>query len=255
LAGVHTIIHLENAQWWGRQRELERTELAGTRHLIAAARSARIGRVIALSHLGAAPSSAFTLLRIKGQVEELLRNSGLAYTILRAGLVFGPGDAFINHIAMMLKLNPFFFVMPGRGEIVLHPLYIDDLIEAMMRSLNQLDTVDETLAIGGPEYLTFEDLLRTVMRVTNSYRMIVSVAPYLVRWRTTLSGIVSRRTLMTQQWLDILAANRTARLGNVYQYFDFHPRRFEDTLLTYMPQQHYFFPGLRYMFRRRPSGL
>ena len=77
-----------------------------------AARSARVGRIIALSHLGADKASAYHLHRAKGRVEQLLRESGLATTIIRSGLVYGPDDAFVNHIASMLRGNPIFFFMP-----------------------------------------------------------------------------------------------------------------------------------------------
>lgn len=255
MTGVHTIIHLENAQWWGRPRELERVELVGTRNLINVARSARVGRIITLSQLGATPSSAFTLLRIKGQFENLIRASGLAYTIIRPGIVYGEGDAFIRHIAMMLSLNPFFFLMSGQGEVVLHPLYIDDLVQAVVRSLDTIDTVDKMIDIGGAEYVTFEDMLRTIMRVTKMRRIIVPVPPYLMRFVTFLYSRIFSRSLITPQWLDILASNRTARLGTMYDYFGIHPRRFEDSLLTYLPQQRFFFSALRYSTRRRPRGI
>ena len=255
VSGVHAIIHLESAQWWGRTRDLERVEIVGTRNLISAARSARIGRIITLSHLGAEPASAYTLLRIKGAVEEMLKASGLAYTIIRSGLAFGEDDAFINHIAMMLRANPFFFLMPGQGEIVLHPIYIDDLVKALYRSLEQVDVVDELIEIGGAEYTTLHDLIRTVMRVTGMQRFIVPVPPYLLRWIVAVYSRVLPRSLMTSQWLDILATNHTASLGNTYNTFGFHPRRFEDTLLTYLPQRRHLWQLLRYSFRRRPRGI
>lgn len=255
VTGVHTIIHLENAQWWGRERDLERIELAGTRSLIVSARSARVARIITLSHLGAAPSAAYTLHRIKGQQEELVRNSGLAYTILRSGVVYGEDDAFINHIGMMLASNPFIFLMPGQGEISLHPLYIDDLVQAIMRSLESLNAIDRTIEIGGAEYITLEDLLLTVMRVTGMYRMIVPLPPYLMRAIIWLYKRVQFRTLMTPQWLDILATNRTAKLATMYEHFGFQPRRFEDTLLNYLPQRSFFWPSVRQTYRPRPRGL
>lgn len=253
--GVHTIIHLENALWWGRPRDLERVEILGTQNLIAAARSTRVGRIITLSHLGAAPSSAFTLLRVKGVVENILKESGLAYTIIRSGVVFGPDDAFINHIAMMMALNPVFFIMPGIGEVVLHPIYIEDLADAVYNSLERIDVVDEIVEIGGPEYITLEDLLYTIMRVTGMRRFIIPMPPYVLRWITTIYGALFRRTLITQQWMDILAANRTARLGNTFEYFGIQPRRIEDTLLTYLPRRRFLLPGIRYMFKRRPRGI
>ena len=255
LNGVHVVIHLENAMWWGRPRDLERVELVGTRTLIGVARSARVGRIITVSHLGAAPSSAFTLLRIKGALEDMIRASGLAYTIIRSGLVFGPEDAFINHIAMMLKLNPLFFAIPGRGDVVLNPIYIDDLVDAIIHSLEAMDLVDETVEIGGPEYLTFRDMVQTIMRVSRTPRFVLPVAPYLLRGMSTTASLLLSRALMTPQWLDILAASRTARLGNAYDYFGIRPRRFEDTLVTYLPGRSYRIPALRYAFRRRPRSL
>ncbi len=253
--GVYTIIHLESGQWWGRPRDLERIEVVGTRNLIAAARAARVGRIIIVSHLGASSSSGYTLMRIKGQVEEQVRSSGLAYTIIRSGVVFGEDDAFVNHIAMMLRSNPFVFLMPGRGEVVLHPLYIGDLVEAIARSLNLIDTVDTTLEIGGPEYITLEDLIRTVMRVSRARRLVLAVPPYLLRALTAVYSRIFPRSLLTAQWLDLLATNRAAQLGNTFNYFNIRPRRFEDTLLTYMPGRRYGWPMLRYVLRRRPRGI
>lgn len=255
LVGVHVIIHLESGQWWANARQLERIELVGTRNLITAARSNRVGRIIYISHLGATPSSAFTLLRIKGQAEGLIRDSGLTFTIIRSGIVFAPDDAFINHIAMGLSINPLFVLMAGQGEVVLHPIYIDDLVQVIIASLERIETVDETFNIGGQEYITYEDLILTIMRLTGKNRFIIKMPPYTLRWLNTISRIFVRRTLFTNQWYDLLATNRTAPLGNTYHYFEFQPKRIEDTLLTYLPQKRYFFATLRYLFKKRPRGI
>ncbi len=251
-SGCHAIIHLANAQWWGAERELERLEREGTANLTAAARASRVGRIITLSQLGASPSSAYTLHRVKGQVEGLLRNSGVAYTIIRSGVVYGPEDVFVNHIASMLRLNPLFFFMPGRGEVALHPIYIDDLVEAIYRSLSRARLVDATVEIGGAEYMSLLDLVRTVMRVTGLRRLVVPLPPYLLRGVASIYGTLLPRSLMTSQWLDILAANRTAPLSGLVDYFGFLPRRFEETLLEYLPQRQHLRSGLRASFRRRP---
>lgn len=253
VAGVHTIIHLENALWWGTKRDLEQTEIQGTQALITAARSARVGRIIVLGQLGATPASGYTLHRIKGMVEELIRSSGLAFTIIRSGVVFGPEDAFINHIAMMLSINPFFFLMPGRGEVVLHPLYIDDLARAIVVSLESMDAVDRTIEIGGIEYTTLADLVSTVKRVCGIRRLVIPVPPYLLRRIVQVYERLYRRTLMTSQWLDILATNRSTQLSNMYENFGFQPRRLEDTLVTYLPSMASPRKALRYVLRRRPS--
>ena len=254
VTGCHVVIHLENALWWGNRRELEAVELAGARALASVARAARVGRIITVSQLGAAASSAYTLHRVKGEVENILRGSGVAFTIIRSGVVYAEQDAFINHIASMLRLNPLFFLMPGSGETVLHPIYIDDLIEAVYRSLNLIGLVDQTVEIGGAEYMSMSDLMRTVMRVTGMRRILVKTPPWLLRWIAGFYSRLFRRSLMTSQWLDLLAANRTAALGNTYDHFGFQPRRFEETLLTYLPERRHLAASLRGTFRRRPRA-
>jgi uncharacterized protein YbjT (DUF2867 family) len=254
MTGVHTLFHLASAQWWGTRRDLERIDLQGTRTVVTSARAARIGRIVTVSHLGASPSSAFTLMRAKGQVEELIRSSGLAYTIFRSGIVFGPEDSFVNGIALLLRANPLVFFQPGQGEGLLHPIYIKDLVEGLVRSLENLGTIDQTLEIGGPEYMTFNEMVRTVMRVTQAKRMLVSVPPYLLRSITSLINRVIPRWPMTSQWLDILASNRTAPLGNMFDLFNVRPVRFEDTIVTYMRGRRYLPELLRTTLRRRPQA-
>lgn len=255
VTGVHTVIHLASAQWWGNENDLERVDLVGTRNLMEAARAARVGRVLMLSHLGATPASAYPLLRMKGGAEEVVKTSGLAYTILRSGVVFGEDDAFINHIDMQLKTNMLFYLMPGRGEVVLHPIYIDDLVTVIEQTLENMDTVDQVIEVGGPEYITLHDLIRTVMRVSGNFRVIIPTPPYLLRWLNRVTRVLSRRTLITPQWLDLLATNRTASIGTLARYYDLQPHRLEDTLLNYLPGNNNLLKAIRYGLRQRPERL
>ena len=250
MQGVHTVFHLESAQWWGSRRDLEQIDIIGTRNVVATARSARVGRIYYLSQLGAEPSSAFTLLRIKGQVEGLIRNSGVSYTILRCGMIFGPEDRFVNGIAMLLRSNPLIYFQPGDGENLLHPLYVDDLVQALINSLERLSLVDATIEIGGGEYLTYNEMVRTVMRVSGTRRLVFPMPPYALRWINGIVVRLVRRWPMTPQWFDILASNRTTELGNLFDYCGVRPMRFEDTLLTYMPQRRYWWELVRFLFTR-----
>ena len=70
--------------------------------------------------------------------------------------------------------------MPGRGEIVLQPIHVDDLVNALAVCLQRLQLVDTLVEIGGPEYFSLRDLLRTVMRVWRMPRYVISVPPWAV---------------------------------------------------------------------------
>jgi len=89
------------------------------------------------------------------------------------------------------------------------------------------------------------------MRVSHCQRTIIGLPPYLLRAVMGLAHLLPLRWLMTNQWFDLLAGNRTAPLGNLYQYTGVRPRRFEDSLLTYMSRRRYRLQYLRYLFSRR----
>lgn len=250
MQGVHTVFHLSSAQWWGSRRDLERVDVQGTRNIVSVARSARVGRLYYLSQLGAEPSSAYALLRVKGQVETLIRNSGVPYTVMRCGAIFGPEDRFVNGVAMLLRTNPLIFLQPGDGENLLHPLYVKDLVAALEHSLQSIDLIDAVIEIGGAEYVTYNEMVRTVMRVSRARRLIVPVPPHTLRALTRIVNRLVPRWPMTLQWFDVLASNRTAKLGNLYDYCGVRPVRFEDTLLTYMPGRHYGRELMRSVWRR-----
>ena len=254
VTGVHVVYHLESAQWWGRTRDLERYELAGTRNLVRAARAARVGRIITLSHLGAARGSAWPLLQVKGMAEEIIRQSGLAWTIVRSGLIFGEEDSFINAIALSLRANPLFFLMPGRGEVALQPIHIEDLVSALTACLQRLPLVDALVEIGGPEYLSLRDLLRTVMRVWRMPRLLISVTPWLLRRMAVLYSRLLPRVLITPQLLDLLAVSRVTQIGNAWNHFGVRPRRLEDDLLGWQSRQSWR-DVLRASLRPRPRGV
>jgi NADH dehydrogenase len=255
MAGVHTVYHLASAQWWGRRRDLEHIDRDGTKNVIVAARSARIGRIIVLSQIGAEPASGFDLLRVKGEMEQLVRHSGIAYTILRCGVIYGREDHFVNNIARTLRSNPFVIFQPGHGENLLNPIYIDDLVQGLVNALESLDLIDNTVEIGGAEYISFNELLKTIMRVSRCRRRIISLPPYLLRSLTALLHLAPLRWTFTAQWFDILAGNRTAALGNSHDYLGVRPRRLEDTLLTYMPKRYYLLEFIRYLFSRHKRSV
>ena len=156
---------------------------------------------------------------------------------------------------MLLRANPFVFFLPGRGEVVLHPLYIGDLVQAIIGCLDRMETVDSVIELGGPEYITLDDLVRTIMRVSGASRSVIHIPPYMMRWSARVFGLFLRRNIVNEQWLDITASNRTARIGAIYQSFGIRPQRLEDTMLTYMRRRGYSRSLAGYSLRRKPRIL
>jgi NADH dehydrogenase len=123
--GVHTIFHLVGTDTRGRHARLADGDVAAPRTLVEAALTARVGRIVYVSRIGADRASAYQILRTKGEVEDIIRSSGLAHTVFRTSVLFGKGDRFTEHIAMLARSFPIYFV-PGEGDSTFQPLWVDD---------------------------------------------------------------------------------------------------------------------------------
>src|SRR3990172_6157589 len=230
LVGVDTVIHLAGAEWRGQQGDVFAVDSAGTRALVEAAKDAGVGGIIYLSHLGADRASAYPVLKAKGIAEEFIRQSVIPYTIVRSALLYGEEDVFVNVVAMMLRLVPGFFFMPGDGKVSLQPLWVEDLVTCLEWSLSDLTALNQTLALGGPEFITFEQMVQAVMEVRDVRRVIVSVRPPYLRAGAWLLEQMLPRSPLTTRWLDYLAISRTCELTSVTRYFGLKPARFVSTL-------------------------
>lgn len=249
--GIHTVFHLIATDERGRHARLEEIDVAGTRAVVNAALLARVGRLICVSRFGADRGSAFPVLRAKGEMEETIRNSGLAHTIFRSGPLFGDGDRLSEGLAMLLRAFPLFFV-PGDGEMTLQPFWVEDLVTCLVMSLEDLDLIDRTLVVGGPEILTYRRMVMRVMHTIGSPRPIVSL-PLLGHKMGAwfLDGLFARWPF-TEQWVELLSTNQTGELGTVERHFGFRPAAFDvGVLSTYMRKRHYFWALLRYIFSTR----
>lgn len=248
LDGVHTIIHLVGTDTRGRHTQLEEVDIAGTRALIEAAMDARVGRIIYVSRVGADRGSAFETLRTKGEVEHLIRESGLAYTIFQVGVLFGEGDKFTEHIAMLSRTFPV-FLLPGDGEMTIQPLWVEDLVSCLLLSLENLDMLDFVIALGGPEILTLRRIVMRVMHASKSRRPLITI-PLLVHraFAWYLDGLFARWPV-TEHWVDMLSASPTAELGEIERVFGFRPTSCDLGIFqTYMTGRWYFLELVAYIF-------
>ena len=135
--------------------------------LIAAARNAKVRRLLQMSAAGAdrerGPSR---YLRSKGEAEELIRAAAahLDFTIFRPSVIFGPRDSLANRFATLLRLSG--GVMPlARSQARFQPIYVGDVTDAFIRTLDRPESFGQTYELCGPDVLTLEQLVRMTAAV------------------------------------------------------------------------------------------
>ncbi|MEE8357510.1 MAG: NAD(P)H-binding protein [Anaerolineales bacterium] len=230
MVDVDIVYHLASQEALGARGNLLETDIQGTKNLVAAAQDAGVDRFFYLSHLGADRASAYPIMTAKAIAEDHIKKSSLDYTILRSGIVFGPTDRFTTNLARLIRSIPLVFPLPDQGDTLLQPLWIEDLANIMLWSLDNDDTRRESYQIGGPEQLSFRDVIITMLDVMGLKRSLISISTPLIRAGTVFSDYLSLNIPTNIFWLDYLATNRTCSLNTVPQVFNLLPSHFSKRL-------------------------
>jgi uncharacterized protein YbjT (DUF2867 family) len=249
MVGVDTIYHLASGEWLGPRASLMNIDIQGTQSVVQAAVDAGVKRIFYMSHLGADRASAYPVLKAKAIAEEFIRRSSLDYTIIRSAIVFGPNDGLTTGLARILHATPLIFLVPGDGQVLLQPIWIEDLVTCLSWSLEDPETVNRMVEIGGPEYLSFNQIIETIMETTGIKRSLVNVRPPYLRALTVVLESVFRGLPVSVYWLDYLAANRTTALDTVPRVFNLMPARFSRRL-AYLKDKNWRISLLRALFKR-----
>ena len=232
---VDTIIHLAGGESRGSRANLLETDIRGTQNLSQAAADAGIQRLLYLSHLGADRASAFPVLKAKGIAEEHIRRSGVPYTILRSSVVFGPEDNFTTRLIRLIRLNPFFFLLPGDGNMLLQPLWVEDLVAALLLALQNPSTENKTYEIGGAEYFTFRQIVETLLTLSRKNRLLIPTGLPTLRALTVALEASVLSFPASVFWVDYLSVNRTCPVDTLPRVFGLMPARFAARLNYLIP--------------------
>jgi NADH dehydrogenase len=228
--GVTTIVHLAAISRPYPGRTVESVNVGGTRNVIEAAQEVGVRRILFTSPIGADPHSAFLYLRTKGQAEEAIKASGLDYTILRASAVYGEDDEWTMTMALALHAVPFVFPIPGDGRSRLQPLHVGDFVECLARCLTDASKIGETIVVGGPQIMSFDDVVTEVMKATGVRRRRLYLRAPTAHTLARLTAGLFGRPAFSHSAVDLLSMNRTTALDAVTYHFGFQPARMADCL-------------------------
>jgi NADH dehydrogenase len=230
LHGVQAVYHLAGGEAEGGRANLQAVDIDGTRNLVEATADARVERIFYLSHLDADRASGFPVLKAKGIAEEFIRKSGVAYTILRGSILFGPGDMFTSGLAMLLAVAPGLLPLPARGETLVQPLWVEDMVTCLVWALENPEMANKTYDVGGSEAMTLRQVVETIMDVTRQPRLIVPWGTPSLRFLTVFLEAAFPRFPTSVFWLDYLAVDRTCPVNTIPHVFGLMPARFASRL-------------------------
>ena len=233
LANVSVIYHLIGIIAETRTLSFEQTMIRGTRNLIDAGRSSGVRKIIYLSALGTSSNPVTKYFSAKWESEQIIRNSGLEYVILRPSIIYGPGDKFINVIARLLKYSPIMPV-PVRGQQIVQPIYVNDLVAIMRQLLANERALSRTLEIGGPVAMEYREMVSIIKKVLKKRAANVYIPLWLLNIMAVGMEKLMKPAPFTTDQLKMLDQGNSCNNAEAFEVLDIKLTALEDGLRNYL---------------------
>jgi NADH dehydrogenase len=155
----------------------------GTENLVAEAARVEVSRFVYISGAGASTTSDKTWYRAKGYAEKAIRDSGIGYAFVRPSWAYGPEDRALNRLAAIARFSP---LVPrlGLSPQRIQPVHVDDIALTVRRIFEIDDAWNKIYEVGGPETMTMDEVLRTLLDVMGKRRLVVPVPTPLAKLGT-----------------------------------------------------------------------
>ena len=229
MSGVEMVVHMVAVIRESGGQTFEGVIRRGTERVVAEAKLAGVKKLVYVSAIGAQDNPAYPYLHAKWWAERAVASSGINYTILRSSIVFGEGDEFINALAGLVRYNPIVPVA-GNGKAKFQPIWVEDLVTCIAACLDEGVHDGETLELGGPEHLTYDEMLDIVKQALGKSRLKAHVPLALMRPLAQVMEWVLPKPPVTPEQLKMLALDNTTAIDSVMRSFGIQPRRLADSL-------------------------
>ena len=231
--GCERVVHLVGIIQETPGATFRSVHVEGTRNVLEAARKAGARHFFYQSALGTRPGAKSEYHKTKWEAEELVRASGIPYTILRPSLICGPGDQFTIRLSEMIRRSP---VLPiiGSGKSRVQPIYIEDLVSCIVKATTSDSFYNEMYEVGGPEQLTFEEVTAAVAAAMGVKRPALHMPFFFVKNMARIFESVLSRPPVTTDQLIMLQEDNVCGMGDIRDAFGIEPVLFHDGLRNFI---------------------
>jgi len=164
LAGCDAVMHCAGINREINDQTYQKVHVEGTRNVVEAARRAGVKKMVMISFLRARPNCGSGYHESKWAAEEIARQSGLDFTVLKCGVIYGKGDHMLDHLSHAFFTFPVFAFVGYRDQPI-RPNAVEDVARIAKAALTEGILSRKTVAVLGPEQLTLREAVRRVARV------------------------------------------------------------------------------------------
>jgi uncharacterized protein YbjT (DUF2867 family) len=222
LAGVETAFYLVHSM--GRGHDFAAQDRTAAQNFARAAAEAGVRRIVYLGGLGDVTDRLSAHLRSRQETGALLAGTGVPVVELRASVIIGAGSLSFEMIRSLVERLPA-MLCPRWVRVLTQPIAIDDVVAYLVASLDLPDGTDGVFEIGGPDVLSYGDLMRELARQRGLRRLFVPVPVLSPRISSLWLGLVTPLyARVGRQLIDSLRNTTVVRSDRARETFAIRPR-------------------------------
>jgi len=232
LEGVDTVVHLVGIIVEKKGATFEIIHTQGTRNLVKACKKAGVRRFIYISALGARENARSRYHITKWEAEQAVIKSGMEYVIFRPSIMIGKGGEFITMLTKIVQEAPVVPIIDGKSKV--QPIYVENTIECVIKSLIEPKIKNRIFEISGPYQITYRELFLTLMDVLRIKKLSIQI-PIWLMWPAAyiLERLIEKPPITTQQ-LIMLQEDNICDIKEMQEVFNIHLISLKEALQTFL---------------------
>jgi len=234
LAGADTVIHAAFVTADRKQRpgvDYYKTNVLGTRNLVAAAKRSGVQRIIVLTGLGTKPDKPGSYMQGRYEAVQAVRESWLAWSALGPSILFGKGAAFFKGLSDLIRSVPGVTPMIGNGKVEFQPIWVEDVVTCLITMAREPERYDgRMIEVGGPEVYTYAQILDLLMAKLQKRRIKVPGPIPLASLGAGIMELVLPKPPVTRAAMALFEFPNVTDIDSVEKNFGFTPRSLKSYL-------------------------
>jgi uncharacterized protein YbjT (DUF2867 family)/uncharacterized membrane protein YuzA (DUF378 family) len=227
LKDVHTAYYLVHSMGAGDDFSALDRRAAG--HFGQAAREAGVRRIIYLGGLGAGEDLS-AHLRSRQETGEILRASGVPVVEFRASIIIGSGSLSFEMVRALAERIPV-MICPRWVSVATQPIAVEDVLSYLLAALELPEGTSETYEIGGPDVVSYGDLILEYARQRGLWRVLIPVPVLTPTLSSLWLGLVTPLyARIGRKLIDSLRNATVVGTGAAQRAFPHTPRSVRDAV-------------------------
>jgi NADH dehydrogenase len=234
--GADIVINLVGILFERGRQSFSAVHAQGAEYVAQAARTHGLP-LVHISAIGANAKSTSSYARTKADAEARVLSALPSATIMRPSVMFGPEDNFFNLFASLSTLSPFLPLIGG-GETKFQPVFVGDVAQAIAKAVDGEARPGTTYELGGPEVLSFKEILECLLQVIGRKRLLLPLPFGLAKFEAMFLQYLPTPLLTPDQVellrYDNVVSSAAQAEGRTIEAFGIRPETIEAIVPAYL---------------------